>query len=102
MVRPAPTVVRKASVSKASLFAALLPVLPLAAFYYRNFGFTTDGPALPPNGLIDIFQGDFGFRTDAEMAEFDLLFSVDIPDRTDWFEPSNPPVATGDADGEGR
>jgi hypothetical protein len=30
MVRPVPTVVRKASVSKASLFAALLPVLPLA------------------------------------------------------------------------
>ena len=30
MDRPAPTVVRKASVSKASLFAALLPVLPLA------------------------------------------------------------------------
>ena len=29
-VRPAPMVVRKASVSKASLFAALLPVLPLA------------------------------------------------------------------------
>jgi hypothetical protein len=84
------------------LYGQTLPVLPLAAFYYRNFGFTTDGPALPPNGLIDIFKGDFGFRTDAEMAEFDLLFSADIPDRTDWFEPLNPPVATGDVDGEGR
>lgn len=74
------------------LYGKPLPVYPLALFYYRNFGFTNDGPALSPDGLIDIFREDFGFLTGAEMAEFDLLFSAGIPDRTDWFEPWSPPA----------
>ncbi len=81
------------------LYGEPLPVYPVALFYYRNFGFTNDGPALSPDGLIDIFREDFGFLTGAEMAEFDLLFSAGIPDRTDWFEPWNPPAATVEAEG---
>lgn len=80
------------------LFGQALPIFPLAAFYYRDFGFTTDGPALPPQGLIDVFQQDFGFSTPSDAADFDVLFSTEIPDRTDWFEPwqlpSSPPEAT--------
>ena len=77
-----------------------MPVYPLAIFYYRNFGFTNDGPALSPDGLIDVFREDFNFLTEAEMAEFDLLSSAGIPDRTDWFEPWSPPAdATVEAEG---
>jgi hypothetical protein len=73
------------------LYGEQLPAYPLVVFYYRNFGFTTDGPALPPDGLIDIFRDEFGFRDEAETEEFATLFSTDIPDRTDWFEPWRPP-----------
>lgn len=82
------------------LFGEALPVYPLAIFYYRNSGFTNDGPALSPDGLIGIFRKDFSFLADAEMTEFDLLFSAGIPDRTDWFEPWNPPAATVEAEAE--
>lgn len=69
------------------LYEQALPVLPLAAFYYRDFGFTTDGPSLPPRSLIDVFLKDFGFDSDIYWRDFEALFSTGIPDRTDWFEP---------------
>jgi hypothetical protein len=67
------------------LFGERLPAYPLAVFYYRDFGFTTDGPSLPAQGLMEIFRQDFAF--DADSPEFDVLFSSALPDRTDWFEP---------------
>jgi hypothetical protein len=72
------------------LYGEALPAYPLALFYYRNFGFTTDGPALPPDGLVDVFMEDFGFLDSKGREEFAGLFSADIPDRTDWFEPWEP------------
>jgi hypothetical protein len=81
------------------LYGQQLPAYPLVTFYYRNFGFTTDGPALSPDGLIDIFREDFGFRDEIETEEFGTLFSTDIPDRTDWFEPWRPPPTSLTEDG---
>jgi hypothetical protein len=69
------------------LYDEPLPIYPLATFYYRNFGFTTDGPALPPDGLVNIFRADFRFDTIEGVEEFDTLFSAGIPERNDWFEP---------------
>jgi hypothetical protein len=81
------------------LYGEQLPAYPLVVFYYRNFGFTTDGPALPPDRLIEIFREDFGFRGEAETEEFATLFSTGIPDRTDWFEPWRPPPSEPTEDG---
>jgi hypothetical protein len=61
-----------------------IPVIPLATYYYRNFGFTTDGPSIGPHNLIDVFLDDFEFED--HLGEFETLFTPGIPDRTDWFE----------------
>lgn len=63
------------------------PAVALATFYYRNYGFTTDGRGLGPSELIATFREDFGFSPSADTDDFEILFSAAIPDRTDWFEP---------------
>lgn len=80
------------------LFGEPLQVVPLATFYYRDFGFTTDGPSIGPLDLITVFREDFGY-TSADNAEFSILFAEAIPERTDWFEPWTPPAPEG-GDGE--
>lgn len=69
------------------LYGEYMPVIPLAAFLFRDFGFTTDGPAIGPFELIDVFRSAFGYRMDDDDAEFDHLYSGAFPERTDWFEP---------------
>lgn len=64
-----------------------MPVLPLCVFLYRDFGFTTDGPSIGPHNLIQVFREDFGYRSDADDAEFSHLYDAHLPDRTDWFAP---------------
>jgi len=72
------------------LYGEQMLVIPLAAFLFRDFGFTTDGPAIAPFDLIDVFRRDFGYRTDSDDAEFEYIYSEAFPERTDWFEPSGP------------
>lgn len=64
-----------------------VPVVALSAFFYRNFGFTSDEPSIGPTDLIEEFRSDFGYQPGSDDVEFDALYSVSIPDRTDWFEP---------------
>jgi hypothetical protein len=71
--------------------------MPLATFYYRDFGFTTDGPSIGPPDLISVFREDFGYTSAADNAEFETLFAATLPDRTDWFEPWTPPASEDDA-----
>ncbi len=69
------------------LYGEKMSVIPMAAFLYRDFGFTTDGPSIGPFDLIGVFRRDFGYRADSDDEEFSHLYSEAIPDRTDWFEP---------------
>jgi len=69
------------------LYDERAPAIPLAAFLYRDFGFTTDGPAISPHDLIAIFRRDFGYRPDSDDVEFSHLYNQAIPERVDWFEP---------------
>lgn len=72
------------------LFGEALPVLPLAVFYYRNFGFQTAGPSLSHHDLVDVFRRDFGFSSELDSEDFEILFTINAPDRDDWFEPWEP------------
>lgn len=54
------------------LFGERLSAANLAAFLYRDFGFT--GGPLTLEGLIKFFQRDFGFTED----EFNILFHRDV------------------------
>lgn len=64
-----------------------LPVIPLALFLYRNYGFVSTGMSPHPTGLIDIFRTDFRYRPDAHDAEFAHMYDESFPERDDWFEP---------------
>lgn len=79
-----------------------MPIFPLAVFYYRDFGFTTDGPALSPTGLIDVFRQDFAFNSPTGRGDFEVLFSTGVPDRTDWFERWQQNSDLGEANGRWR
>jgi hypothetical protein len=63
----------------------------LAAFFYRNFGFSTPPPAGPsPFDLPPMLAQDFRFSADD--ADFTRLFHDGIPDtEMDWFEPLTDP-----------
>jgi hypothetical protein len=84
------------------LLGQAMPILPLAVFYYRDFGFTTDEPALSPAGLIDVFRRDFAFNSPPGREDFEVLFSVGIPDRTDWFQRWEQALDPGETNGRWR
>jgi len=65
-----------------------VPALPLALFLYRNYGFQSPNGVSPlPFELVDIFRKDFRYDAGRFDGEFDELFSVELPERYDWFVP---------------
>lgn len=68
------------------LYGQQLPVIPLATFLYRDFGFTTDGPSIRPQDLVQVFRRDFGYQRGSDDAEFEHLYATALSARTDWFE----------------
>lgn len=53
-----------------------IPVTPLAAFLFRNLGFTTDSPS--PSLLIDAFRTEFGYPLGRGDAEFNHLYTDEV------------------------
>lgn len=75
------------------LYGEQMPVVPLALFLYRNYGFKANGSNPGPLDLIDVFRGDFGYRAGADDGEFNHLYSDVVPERRTWFQPLNPGTA---------
>jgi hypothetical protein len=69
------------------LFDQPVSAVALATFFYRNFAFTAEPPALPsPSDLPEVLRQDFHFSSDSD-EEYALLFNGGILPEVDWFEP---------------
>jgi hypothetical protein len=69
-----------------------MPVLPLAAFLFRDRALvSTDVP--DPAALVTVFREHYGYTPDAD-EEFDYLYDLaGLASGGDWFEPLGPPAA---------
>jgi hypothetical protein len=69
-------------------FSKKIPAAHLAAFLYRDFGFTT-GMTVPL--LVDVFRHEFGYRhsDEEENKEFDVIYDAipQVAKESEWFEP---------------
>jgi hypothetical protein len=65
-----------------------LSVLALAAYLYRDYGFSAEDRELVPADAADVFARDFHFRdSQADDTDFDLLFDTGDPGSpSEWFE----------------
>jgi hypothetical protein len=63
-----------------------IPVVPLAALLFRDYGFEPAQPSL--SDIVRIFRDTFGYATAPSDAEFSHLFSDDSSSRSasNWFE----------------
>ena len=71
------------------LFNDRIPVIPLAAFLYRDYSFHFDRPSIL--GLVSVFQQEFGYSKSPRTKiskDFEVLYSMDNPiarGEDDWF-----------------
>lgn len=75
-----------------------LPVIPLAAFLFRDRGIISNEPPDERN-LIDVFRQTYGYRSDTGSDEFAILFDLDLSGQDDapWLEPWSGAVEQGPA-----
>lgn len=68
------------------LFGERIPVIHLAAWLFRDFGFQVDGDPPSHRELVAVFAQEFGYES-PESEPFRHLYSLPAAGDREWFEP---------------